>query len=120
MNKTLVEPSEIARKVIDLLSDRQAEDVVMLDISQVASFTDYFIIATALNSRHIGALLDAFNKDLANQGIKSLRTEGEAGSDWVLVDFGPVIVHLFTAEGRDYYKLEQLWTRAGVPAVRFQ
>jgi ribosome-associated protein len=120
VNQTLLEPSEIARRVVDVLSDRQALDVVMLDVSKVASFADYFVIATGQNSRHLAALLDAFDKELAREGIKSLRTEGDSGSDWILVDFGPVIVHLFTDEGRDYYKLEALWTRAGVPAVRFQ
>jgi ribosome-associated protein len=116
----LLEPSEISRRIVDVLTDRQAEDVVMLDVSQIASFADYFVIATALNGRHMGALLSAFDKDLANEGVKSLRTEGDANSGWVLVDFGPVIVHLFTPEERDFYRLEQLWSRAGVPAVRFQ
>ena len=92
----------------------------MLDVSQVASFADYFVIATALNARHMGALLNAFDKDLANEGVKSLQTEGDASSGWVLIDFGPVIVHLFTPSDREFYGLESLWTRAGVPAVRFQ
>ncbi|MGE3984894.1 MAG: ribosome silencing factor, partial [Dehalococcoidia bacterium] len=85
MNNTLLEPSEISRRIIDILTDRQAEDIVQLDVSQVASFTDYFVIATAQNGRHMGALLNAFDRDLANQGVKSLRTEGDANSGWVLV-----------------------------------
>ena len=117
---TLPEPAEIARSVVDLLSDRQAEDVLLLDISQVASFADFFVIATAQNPRHLSALVGAIEKDLANAGIKSLRTEGEADSGWILVDFGPVIAHLMTAEDRTYYNLEGLWQRAGVAAVRFQ
>jgi ribosome-associated protein len=114
------EPAEIARRIVDLLSDRQAEDVVMLDIHEVASFTDYFVIATAQNPRHMNALIDAFGKDLANEGIKALHREGQADSGWVLVDFGAVIVHLFTPDERTFYNLEGLWGRAGVPAVRFQ
>jgi ribosome-associated protein len=93
---------------------------VLLDINAVASFADYFVIATALNPRHMNALMLAFDKDLPNEGIKALRREGESGSGWVLIDFGAVIVHLFTPEGRDFYDLEGLWSRAGVPAVRFQ
>jgi ribosome-associated protein len=115
-----IDPSELAERIIDLLSDRQAEDIVQLDIHDVASFTDYFVIATAQNPRHMNALIDAFDKDLANQGVKSLRREGQSDSGWVLVDFGPVIVHIFTPEDRSHYNLESLWTRAGVPAVRFQ
>lgn len=120
MTEAQLDSSELAQRVVDLMDERQAEDVVMLDISQVSSFTDYFVIATALNARHMGALLDAFNKELANEGVKSLRTEGDANSGWVLVDFGPVIVHLFTPEERQFYNLEALWQRTGVPAVRFQ
>ena len=111
---------ELARKIVDLLSERQAEDVVLLDIHQIASFTDYFVIATAQNSRHMNALINSFDKDMANEGIKPLHREGETNSGWVLVDFGAVIVHLFTPEDRTLYNLEALWSRAGVPAVRFQ
>jgi ribosome-associated protein len=68
----------------------------------------------------MAALLDAFNKDLANEGVKALRVEGQADSGWVLVDFGAVIVHVFTPEDRAFYNIEALWSRAGVPAVRFQ
>ena len=120
VTRTLLEPSELSQRIVDVLSDRQAEDIVLLDIHAVASFADYFVIATALNPRHMNALLDAFDKELPNQGIRPLRREGESSSGWVLVDFGAVIVHIFTPEGRTYYDLEGLWSRAGVPAVRFQ
>jgi len=120
MNKTLIEPSELARKIVDLLTDRQAEDVVLLDINQVSSFTDYFVIASGQNQRHVGALLNAFDKELANDGVKALHIEGNADSGWVLIDFGAVIVHIFTPEDRTFYNIEALWSRAGVPAVRFQ
>ena len=115
-----IESSELARRIVDLLSDRQAEDIVLLDIHEIAYFTDYFVIATAQNQRHVAALIDTFEKELANEGIKSLHREGEANSGWVLVDFGGVIVHIFTPEEREFYNLEGLWGRAGVPAVRFQ
>ena len=117
---TLIEPAELAQRIVDVLSDRQAEEIVLLDIHEIASFTDYFVIASAQNPRHMNALLDAFDKELANEGVKSLRREGEADSGWVLVDFGAVIVHIFTAADRVFYNLEGLWGRAGVPAVRFQ
>lgn len=114
------ESSEMSRRIVDLLSDRQAEDIVLLDIHDIAYFTDYFVIATALNQRHASALIDAFEKELTNEGIKPLHREGGSSSGWVLVDFGGVIVHLFTPEDREFYDLEGLWGVAGVPAVRFQ
>jgi ribosome-associated protein len=120
MTQTQIEPHEIARRIVDVLADHQAEDVVQLDISTIASFADYFVIATGLNPRHMTALLNALDKDLPNEGIQPLRREGEASSGWVLVDFGAVIVHVFTPDDRVFYDLEGLWSRAGVPAVRFQ
>ena len=120
MAATLIEPSDLAQRIVELLSDHQAEDVVLLDISQIAPFTDYFVIASAQNTRHMAALIDIFDTDLAREGMKSLRKEGAPDSGWVLVDFGAVIVHIFTPEDRAYYNLEALWSRAGVPAVRFQ
>lgn len=110
----------MSRRIVDLLSDHQAENITLLEISQIASFCDFFVIATAQNSRHMDALINLFAKDLANEGIKALHREGDSDSGWVLVDFGAVIVHLFTPEERDFYDLEGLWSRAGVPAVRFQ
>src|SRR5262245_38449156 len=120
MTNATLTAADIATKVIDLLSERQAEDIVQLDIREVADFTDYFVIASAQNVRHMSALVDAINKDLANAGVKALHIEGESDSGWILIDFGDVITHLFTPEDRTFYKLEQLWARAGVPAVRFQ
>jgi ribosome-associated protein len=117
---TQIEPAELARRIVDMLSERQAEDIVLLDIHEIASFTDYFVIATAQNPRHMNSLLGVFDKDLANEGVKSLHREGQPDSGWVLVDFGAVIVHVFTPEDRAFYNLEALWGRAGVPAVRFQ
>lgn len=118
--QTLIEPAEMAQRIVDVLTDRQAEDVVMLDIHEVSSFTDFFVIGTAQNPRHTSALINAFEKDLANEGIKPLRVEGGTNSGWVLIDFGAVIVHIFQPEDREHYRLEALWSRAGVPAVRFQ
>jgi ribosome-associated protein len=111
---------EMVTKIVDLLTERQAEDVVLLDIRDIASFTDYFVIASAQNQRHLRALVDAINTELAQQGIKASHIEGDDDSGWVLADFGDVIAHLFTPEQRAFYKLESLWGRSGVPAVRFQ
>jgi ribosome-associated protein len=120
VTEALPEPSEIAQTIVDALSEHQAEDIVLLDISQISSFSDFFVIATAQNARHMDALINVFEKDLANAGIDPLRREGESASGWVLVDLGPVVAHLFSAEDRAFYDLEGLWSRAGVAAVRFQ
>ena len=119
MTQTQVEPSEIARQIIDALADRQAEDVVLLDIHAIASFADYFVIASATNPRHMRALVETLDKDLRDDGVSATHHEGELDSGWVLLDFGDVIVHLFSPEQREYYGLEELW-QAAKQVVRIQ
>ncbi len=120
MTATEKTSADLAQRIVDILTDRQAENVVLLDIQRVASFTDFFVIATAQNSRHMTALMETLDRDLAAEGVHSIHIEGESDSGWVLLDFSDVIVHLFTPEDRAYYNLEGLWGRAGVAAVRFQ
>ncbi len=83
-------------------------------------FADYFVVCSAASERQIGAILRDAIETLRNEhGVRPLRVEGEASSGWVLIDFGDVIVHVFGAEQRAYYKLEELWSEA-VPLVRMQ
>ena len=117
--RRLLESAELAQRIADLLSDRQAEDIVLMDIGKVSSFTDYFIVATATNPRQLGALVDALQRDLRDDGLRPIRTEGAPDSGWVLIDFGDAVVHLFGAEERAYYNLEGLWAQ-GVSVVHIQ
>jgi ribosome-associated protein len=111
--------AELARRVVDILSDKRAEDILLLDIRSVALFADYFAIASAETARHTQALCDALDEELGKDGISRWGQEGEAGSGWVLVDYGDVIVHIFGPEQRSFYDLEGLW-REAVPVVRIQ
>jgi ribosome-associated protein len=105
--------------VVELLSDKQAEDIILLDIGQVASFADYFVIASAANPRQMQALLDTLDSELGGGGKSTTHREGNPDSGWVLLDMGDIIVHLFEPQTRAYYKIEELWSR-GVSVVRFQ
>jgi ribosome-associated protein len=113
--------AELARRIVDVLSDKRAEDILLLDIRAVALFADYFAIASAETVRHTQALCDALDEELAKDGVSAWRrlAAGEAGSGWVLLDYGDVIVHIFGPEQRSFYDLEGLW-REGVPVVRIQ
>jgi ribosome-associated protein len=91
--------------------------VLLLDISRVASFADYFVIATADNPRQARALVETLDKELRDEGVRSGHREGAKDSGWVLIDYGSVIVHLFSPELREVYALEELW-RAATPVVR--
>ena len=114
-----LEAGALARKIVDLLSDKQAEDILLLDISKVASFADFFVIASAPSNRQLDAMLDSVNQGLSSNGLRPAGSEGDAASGWVLLDYGDVIVHLFGTEQRAYYDLEGLW-RDATPVVRVQ
>lgn len=88
---------------------------MLLDLRPLAAFADYFVIATAVNARHTRALVETLNKELRSEGVRSEHQEGGLDSGWVLLDYGAVVVHIFSPELRDYYALEELWREA--PAV---
>jgi ribosome-associated protein len=98
---------------VDTLVDRQAEDVVLLDLTGLATWADHFIIATVDNVRQANAIIAALQETVSAHGARAFHPEGEPASGWVLIDVGNgAIVHLFTAETRAYYNLEGLWNRA--------
>lgn len=113
-----LESDALAHRAIDVLSDRQALDIALLDISKTSTFTDFFVIATAQSPLHFNALADHLERELAKDGIDLRHKEGSAQSGWQLLDFGDLIVHVFTPEKREYYRLEELWGRTA-QVVRF-
>jgi ribosome-associated protein len=96
---------DLARRLVDELAEKQAESIVLLDISQVSSVADYFVIGSTMSKRQFEALEDAMRKSVQARP----RVEGTPASGWQLFDFGDVVVHLFAREERDYYNLEGLW-----------
>ena len=114
-----LEAGALARKIVDLLAEKQAEDILLLDISKVASFADYFVIASGQTVRQLKVMLESVDEGTSAAGAKSVGREGEASSGWVLLDYGDVIVHLFGPDERGYYDLEGLWHDA-TPVVRVQ
>ena len=91
------------------LDDDKAEDVVVLDLAGRAGFTDYMVIATGRSDRHVGAMADHLIRNLKQAGLPSVPAEGMERCDWVLIDGGDVIVHLFKPEVRSFYNLENPW-----------
>jgi ribosome-associated protein len=111
---------ELARRIVDLGSDKQASDIVLLDIRGVSLIADYFVIATAGSERQASAILKDLSERLLDEfARKPLHTEGKPDSGWVLLDYGDVIVHVFSPTQRSFYNLEQLWA-AATPIVRLQ
>ena len=105
-------------KALQALQEKKGVAPVVLDISQLTSFADYFIIATGNSSRHVQALADEVEKQLGALKAHPRHIEGYADGEWVLMDYGDFIVHVFTAEQRDFYGLERLWSDAGKLVIR--
>ena len=99
--------------IYQALDDKKAQDIQMIDIQTISPIADYFIIASASNPNQLEALEDATDKVMYEQGILPKQIEGGKASPWILMDYGDVIVHLFTEDGRDFYDLERIW-RDGV------
>ena len=107
----------LARQIVDIVEDRQGSDIVLLDVHELTSIAHYFIIATIDNERQAKAIEDLLLEKLKiQQDIRPLHAEGLGGQGggWSILDYGDVIVHLFTADTRKYYKLEELWSKAPV------
>ena len=85
---------------------------MLLDLRGLTTFTDYFVICTADNERQLRAVLKAIDEELVGAGAQNPRIEGSPESGWVLLDFGDVIVHLFSPEQREFYRIERLWKQA--------
>lgn len=107
-----LDSTEIARLVVDVSSEKLAEDIVMLDLRQVASFADYFVIMSAESARQIEALEEDISKTLKQSEVSRFHREGTPASGWVLLDFSDVIIHIFGPEEREFYGIERLWARA--------
>jgi nicotinate-nucleotide adenylyltransferase len=103
---------EIARRAVELAEDKKAADIVLLDVSAVTTMADYFVICSGGSERQLAAIADGIVGGLRDEKIRPIGREGLAASHWVLVDFGSVIVHVFTPPERDFYQLEKHWSEA--------
>jgi ribosome-associated protein len=111
--------TEIAHKLVTTLEERKGENIVLMDIHEVASFADYFILCSGTSNRMLNALADAVEEDARHATHLPIRVEGSPDYGWMVVDCGDIIVHLFSPSQRDYYRLEELWERGKV-LVRVQ
>lgn len=113
-----LEPLDLARRIVELVEDKQASDIVLLDIRPVSIVADYFVICNGSSERQIGALAREVMETLEREAdVAPLHAEGDAASGWVLLDYGAVVVHIFAPAEREYYRLEELWS-AGLPIVQ--
>lgn len=108
------EALQLVHELVRALEDKKGEDILVLDLSNLTTWTDYFVLCSGISDRMLETLQDAALEAAKTQFGRSGRVEGEPRSGWVLVDFGDVVLHLFTPEVREYYNLEELWSEARV------
>lgn len=106
----MLTPAEIAGIAARALDDKKARDVKILETAEQTVIADYFVICNGTSSTHIKALVDEVDRKLSEAGEPPIRREGMRSDIWVLMDFGSVIVHVFTDEARKFYNLERLWS----------
>jgi ribosome-associated protein len=109
----------LAHQILELIEEKQAKNIVLLDVHELTTLADYFLLATVDTLRQARAIEDDLLEKLKlQQNIRPLSMEGveTGGGGWQVLDYGDVVVHLFTEEMRDFYKLEQLWSKANIVA----
>jgi ribosome-associated protein len=104
----------LAHRVVDLASDKKAADIVLLDVRAQTAMADYFVICTGASDRQLSAIADGIIEGVKAEGLLPLGREGDAGSRWLLIDLGSVIVHVMSASEREFYQLEKLWSDASL------
>jgi ribosome-associated protein len=105
-------PLELARRIVELAEDKKAADIILLDLAGLTTMADYFIICSGGSERQLDAIAGGIIDSLRDERVRPIGREGKAASHWVLIDFGSVIVHIFTPPERDYYGLEKHWSEA--------
>lgn len=101
--------SGILQDVLNWLDDAKAEEIVTIDIKGKSSIGDYMVVATGRTDRHVGAIADQVREKLKESGVTGVRMEGQENCDWVVVDAGDIIIHVFRPEVREFYNIERMW-----------
>lgn len=112
--RCILETIEVARNIVDVLEEKKGEDIVILDLRDVADFTDYFVICSGSSKRMLQALMEAALSKTREDIQIRIKSEGEPIDGWVLADFGDIVLHIFSADQREYYRLEELWSEGKV------
>lgn len=105
-----MQTKELLKIVETVLDERKGQDITVLDVIGKTSVTDYMVVATATSERHAKSLAEYVLVEVKEKGVTPLGMEGQQGSDWVLLDLGDIILHVMTAQARDFYQLEKLWS----------
>lgn len=109
---TIIETIEIIKRARGLLDNKKGENIVILDVRKLSAITDFHVICTGNNGRHLRALIDDCDRSLAAEGTKHYRLSGTPESGWIILDYLDFVIHVFSESARDHYALETLWKDA--------
>jgi ribosome-associated protein len=109
-----IDSEGLLNEVLSLLDDAKAEDVVHIELAGKSTIADYMVIASGRSDRHVGAIADQISKRLKEIKYATVRVEGQPANDWVLIDVGDIVIHVFRPEVREFYNLEKMWTTDAV------
>jgi len=104
---------EIARQAAAIASNKQASDILILDIRKVSSFAEFFVLCSGTSERQLDTTKEEITKGLKGYDVLPHHEEGSSQSGWLVIDYGNVIIHILTPEKREYYQLEKIWQNAG-------
>jgi len=107
-----LEAIKIAHKAVEIASDKQATDIILLDVRDIVSFADYFVICSGESGRQISAVYDEILHSLKKENVMPRHREGTVASGWLLLDYDTVVIHIFAPAERQYYQLDELWSQA--------
>jgi ribosome-associated protein len=107
----MIETTTLARRIVDMAGDKQANEIVLLDIRTQSTIADYFVICSADNDRQLRAIIEHIDESVTKEFGLNPKIEGTAESGWILMDYDDVVIHVFNSVQRDYYRLDRLWSK---------
>jgi ribosome-associated protein len=111
------EGRELVDRIVEAAADKKAIDIRVLDVGEIVGYTDFFVVCSGNTERQVNAIKEGIYDSLKREGVMPRRVEGEREAHWVLMDYLDAVVHIFTPETREYYRLEQLWGEAPARSV---
>jgi ribosome-associated protein len=113
----MTEGRELVDRIVEAAADKKAIDIRVLEVGEIVGYTDFFVVCSGNTERQVKAIKDGIYEELKREGVLPRRVEGERDAHWVLMDYLDAVVHIFTPETREYYRLEQLWGEAPARSV---
>ena len=107
-----------AQRISELMLDKKAVDIIMIDVRKITTLTDFFVVCTSESEPQTRAITDHINQRMKEEGVQSWHIEGYEHLDWVLIDFVHIVVHIFSKETREYYEFERLWADGKITHVK--